>query len=89
MNSQVDQPCIASFRDESARTWEVREIRNPVLSERRGFFQRAEFADGWLLFMSGTERRRLAPFPSGWHLASEKQLRQWCSDAMAAKLPTE
>jgi hypothetical protein len=89
MNQTVELPCIASFCDESARTWEVREIRNPVLSERRGFYQRAEFAEGWLLFMSGNERRRLAPFPTGWHLASEKQLRQWCSDAIAAKVTTE
>jgi hypothetical protein len=72
---------VASFVDEGERGWEVREIRTPILPERRGLYTRPEFANGWLLFMSGVERRRLAPFPPGWRLATEDQLRRWCAEA--------
>lgn len=72
---------VASFVDEGERGWEVREIRNPILPDRRGVLTRPEFAEGWLLFMCGGERRRLAPFPPGWRLATQDQLRRWCAEA--------
>ena len=72
---------VASFTDEGERGWEVREIRNPILPDRRGLFAKPEFAEGWLLFMSGGERRRMAPFPPGWRLATQAQLRRWCAEA--------
>ena len=82
LNADFDRDyTVANFVDEGERGWEVREIRNPILPERRGLFSRPEFADGWLLFMCGGERRRLAPFPPGWRLATEEQLRRWCSEA--------
>jgi hypothetical protein len=36
---------------------------------------------GWLTFEAGTERRRLAPIPSAWELASEDDLCRYCSRA--------
>ncbi|MEO7457823.1 MAG: hypothetical protein ABIY52_16290 [Gemmatimonadaceae bacterium] len=76
-----NQFSVASFVDDGELNWEVREISTPVLPERRGLFSRPEFANGWLLFMCGIERRRLAPFPPGWRLATKEQLQRWCAEA--------
>jgi hypothetical protein len=78
----VSQP---RFVDETERDWEVREIREPILSERRHLFIRPEYANGWLLFTSGEERRRLAPLPPGWRFATQDQLRAWCREAIPAR----
>jgi hypothetical protein len=76
---------VLVFTDESDRAWEVREIRDPVLPERRKFLLGSEYAQGWLLFMSGEERRRLAPFPPGWRQADAAQLRCWVNDALPVR----
>ena len=80
-DSLVQDPLVITFRDESDRLWEVREIRDPGLPERRRFLLRREYADGWLLFVSGGERRRLAPYPPGWRFADPGRLRAWVGDA--------
>ena len=76
---------VPTFMDEGDRRWEVREIREPLLPERRDLLARPEFSAGWLLFTSGVERRRLAPLPPGWRHAPEEQLRRWCADAAPAR----
>lgn len=42
--------------------------------------------DAWLAFESATEKRRLHPIPAEWELASEADLRRWCSEGFP--LPT-
>jgi hypothetical protein len=76
---------VLAFTDESNRAWEVREIREPILPERGGLLLRSEYSAGWLLFISGEERRRLAPYPAGWRLADAARLRCWVSDARPAR----
>jgi hypothetical protein len=76
---------VLVFTDETNRAWEVREIRDPVLPERRKFLLGSDYAHGWLLFMSGEERRRLAPFPPGWRHADAAQLRCWVNDALPVR----
>lgn len=71
-------PWVQSFVDADARGWEVRAIRDPLLPERRARFLNPAYVDGWLLFTSQGERRRLAPLPPEWREASEAQLRDWC-----------
>ncbi|HLM68632.1 MAG TPA: hypothetical protein VK358_13930 [Longimicrobium sp.] len=44
---------------------------------RSGANVRPRYADGWLSFQRGTERRRLAPIPPGWDEAAEDQVRMW------------
>lgn len=44
---------------------------------RSGANVRPQYADGWLSFHRGVERRRLAPIPSGWETAGDDQLRLW------------
>lgn len=78
-----DFPVLA-FTDESDRAWEVREIREPVLPERARRLL-GEYSNGWLLFMSGEERRRLAPYPPGWRHADAARLRCWVNDALPVR----
>lgn len=82
-----DQGWVLAFTDESNRAWEVREIREPILPERANVLLRREFAAGWLLFVSGEERRRLAPYPPGWRLADPVRLRCWVNDALPVRAP--
>ena len=79
--SRGDFPVVA-FTDESDRAWEVHEIRDPILPNRSELLLRTGFAAGWLLFTSGQERRRLAPYPAGWRLADDALLRCWMNDAL-------
>jgi hypothetical protein len=48
---------------------------------RSGANVRARYADGWLSFHRGQERRRLAPVPHAWEDAPDDQLRQWLRSA--------
>lgn len=74
-------PQVFAFTDGEQRGWEVRAIRDPLLPERRARFLDPAYANGWLLFTCGTERRRYAPLPPDWSSASEAQLREWCMGA--------
>jgi hypothetical protein len=86
MDHRDDPPAdVCTFLDDSERRWEVRQISEPLLPERSDLLARPEFAEGWLLFLSGAERRRLAPLPPGWREAPESQLRRWCADAFPAR----
>jgi|SRR4051812_37405008 hypothetical protein len=76
---------VLVFTDESDRSWEVHEIRDPVLPDRRSRYLRSEYAAGWLLFVSGDERRRLAPYPPGWRFADAARLRCWVNDALPVR----
>lgn len=48
------------------RAGEDRRARSPLVSE--------DLRDGWLVFQSAAERRRLAPIPPGWERMSESGL---------------
>ena len=74
---------VRTFRDERFLEWEVRAIQPPQEARRSNLLP-PHHMHGWLLFMSGEERRRLAPLPPGWHQATETQLMRWCADAEEA-----
>jgi hypothetical protein len=76
-----DVPQVFAFTDGEERRWEVRAIRDPLLPERRARYLDPAFANGWLLFTSGDERRRYAPLPPDWTSATVTQLRAWCVGA--------
>jgi hypothetical protein len=82
-----DAPQVFAFLDEEDRGWEVRAIREPLLPERRARFLNPDYANGWLLFTSGAERRRYAPVPEAWNTASQQQLREWCAGAILVTSP--
>lgn len=83
-----DVPQVFVFTDGEQRGWEVRAIRDPVLPERRARFFDPAYANGWLLFTCGAERRRYAPLPPDWSSASEAQLREWCMGATLVPPPS-
>ena len=76
---------VLVFMDESDRSWEVHEIRDAILTDRRNRYIRSEYSAGWLLFVSGEERRRLAPYPPGWRFADAARLRCWVNDALPVR----
>lgn len=76
--------CVRVFRDELDREWEVRAVRDELTERRMRLLPRPELANGWLLFCLGEERRRLAPLPPGWFVATDVQLTRWCDDAEPA-----
>lgn len=84
-DTREDNAWVLVFTDESDRSWEVHEIRDPILSDRRNRYIRSEFSAGWLLFVSGEERRRLAPYPPGWRFADAARLRCWVNDALPVR----
>lgn len=58
--------------------------------DREGDDRRADFgrvhvspglADGWLCFEHEDEKRRLAPIPHDWVIATERQLGEYCASA--------
>ena len=80
---------IRSFLDDDGVRWEVREIcdRSLALIPARQL-RHPEFANGWLLFTTDDgRRRRLAPYPEGWHSSSDVELRTLCRVALVAGLP--
>jgi hypothetical protein len=87
LQSSSDAPQVYAFTDTQHRGWEVRAIRDPLLPARRARYLDPAYAEGWLLFTSGEERRRYAPLPADWTSASPTQLCQWCSDATVVATP--
>jgi hypothetical protein len=74
-------PLVRIFRDDLDREWEVRAVQEDLTDQRRRLLLRPELADGWLLFTSSSEHRRLYPLPPGWYVASDELLTRWCGDA--------
>ena len=78
----MEQEIVRRFQDAIGTEWEVREIHVPTLSiVPRKFLPKPEYADGWLLFTSEGERRRLAPCPCDWRDIAPMQLAFLCSQA--------
>ena len=77
---------MRTFVDGSGTEWEVREIREAALSiVPRRHLPHPEYADGWLLFSSSAERRRIAPFPPDWQMLPDSELARWCAQAVPAR----
>lgn len=53
-------------------------------SERRRMRLAPELREGWLCFECASERRRLAPIPSGWELLPDADLASLCLNAILA-----
>ena len=57
------------------RVWDITPERMHPATAREMFHgEYADFQEGWLVFESATERRRLAPFPSRWESLPMEQL---------------
>ena len=74
------------FVDEQGTEWEVREIHVPHLSVvPRHLLPHPEYAEGWLLFTSESQRRRIAPFPADWLSLPADELARCCRCAVPAR----
>jgi hypothetical protein len=70
-----------TFADSAGATWEVFEVRRA--SDRPGSVS-AGLERGWLAFVNGAEKRRLAPFPPDWAGAGDTELERLCNSARRA-----
>ncbi|HST62622.1 MAG TPA: hypothetical protein VLK84_28210, partial [Longimicrobium sp.] len=50
---------------------------------------RPQYANGWLSFQRGPERRRLSPIPMDWEHADDGQVRQWLHRAEQVEKTTD
>jgi hypothetical protein len=72
---------LREFTDYSGGTWRVWDVtpQSRQKSEKRGL--RITPVDGWLVFESDTERRRLGPIPEGWESGDDAALSYLCARA--------
>jgi hypothetical protein len=71
-----------TFEDSAGVIWEVFEVHRS--SQKSGAVS-AGLERGWLAFVSGDSKRRLAPFPSEWVTADAKELERLCGLARLAR----
>ena len=64
------------FQDERGRSWAAWDVH---LKDTATIHP--DFRDGWIVFESDDEKRRLAPIPPEWGKATEAMLRLWCNRA--------
>jgi len=79
---QVESASHRLFDDKRGVRWDVWAVYpggRPQLSALPGTFQ-----NGWLVFESGTEKRRLSPIPSNWQALPPSELEQLCERAEMA-----
>jgi hypothetical protein len=70
-----------TFEDSSGAVWEVFEVHR---SSRAVGGVSGGLESGWLAFVSGERKRRLAPFPAGWEKAPVTELERLCAMARVA-----
>jgi hypothetical protein len=66
------------YTDRTGLTWQVFQVQRSSLATAAVTPGREA---GWLTFVSAKEKRRLAPPPAGWDLATLDQLEDLCSQA--------
>lgn len=72
------------------RVWDITPERMHPATAREMFHgEYADFQEGWLVFESATERRRLAPFPGRWESLSLEQLEALLARAVRVRTSGE
>lgn len=71
-----------TFEDSSGARWEVFEVQR---SSHKTEAVSAGLEGGWLAFVCGSTKRRLAPFPAEWRTADVAELERLCGRARAAR----
>ena len=83
LRDQAESASHRLFDDKRGVRWDVwavyPEARASQLSALPGTFQ-----SGWLVFESGTEKRRLGPIPSNWQTLPPSELERLCEQAEIA-----
>jgi hypothetical protein len=71
-----------TFEDSAGVVWEVFEVHR---TSQKAEAVSAGLERGWLAFVSGDSKRRLAPFPNEWHTADPAELERLCGLARVAR----
>lgn len=69
------------FRDNAGVEWEVFLTERKSDAVSRGQFLPEAYREGWLVFESAQEKRRLAPVPANWESLPNETLAEWCAKA--------
>jgi hypothetical protein len=72
---------VRTFEDSRGVVWEVFEVHRT--SQKAGAVS-AGLEHGWLAFVSGESKRRLAPFPNDWRTIDAAELERLCGLARIA-----
>lgn len=72
------------FRDAAGVRWEVWDVVPGAVTGTPLVAPREDLAEGWLVFRSATERRRLFQRPLGWERYNDEQLSFLCGFAVPA-----
>jgi hypothetical protein len=73
-----------TFEDSAGAIWEVFEVHR---STQKPGAVTSGLEHGWLAFVSGETKRRLAPFPPEWETAGVPELERLCAMARVAPTP--
>jgi hypothetical protein len=73
------------FVDDVGTMWRVWDTHPVAASTLRTVSP--SYAGGWLTFESEGERRRLAPIPAEWEMATRDLMMHWCARALLARAP--
>jgi len=73
-----------TFTDSAGLKWEVFEVHRA--SQKAGAVSPG-LEHGWLAFASGDNKRRLAPIPADWAMATDAELEALCESARHAPTP--
>jgi hypothetical protein len=78
---------MRAFTDSTGLEWRVWEVLPSKLGPQTITHSlthaklQAAYADGWLCFEAGEQKRRLAPIPEGWQFRDTSVLEQLCVEA--------
>src|SRR6476661_4202509 len=73
-----------TFTDSAGRTWDVFEVHR---ASRTASAVSPGLENGWLAFASGTNKKRLAPYPATWATSTDAELEALCESARRAPTP--
>ena len=77
---------FADYTGTTWRVWDVSPQAQQKATRKRGL--RITPVEGWLVFESDKERRRLSPIPEGWETGDEAALSYLCARAKVVPRPT-
>lgn len=73
---------MREFRDEAGTEWKVSLTPRGSDAVSRDHYLPEAYREGWLLFESSQEKRRLAPVPSDWETMPVQELVRLCAKAV-------
>lgn len=76
---------LRTFTDPAGVEWQAWDVR-PDESHRRSV-PNSELENGWLVFESPSDKRRLCPIPADWETCPAERLQVLCGMASPARTP--